>query len=207
MPYVNAMSVRSRPRGGPREEAKQRTREALLSAGLALYASEGLDVSLDAICERAGYTRGAFYVHFKDRDDFLVAAMDRVGSGFLDAVLGEGDDVLAAAERFLTSVEDGTYPLTRRGGVRPHQLLDACARSRKVRSQYVKLVSDGMARIAALLRAAQESGLSRRDIDAGDGGAALMAAVIGAHTMLDLGVPFDLRRTASTLLGLLAPRD
>ena len=53
---------------------KRETRAALLDAGLAEFAAHGLDTpSLDAICARAGFTRGAFYVHFKDREDFVVA--------------------------------------------------------------------------------------------------------------------------------------
>ena len=44
-----------------REETKQATRDALISAGMALFAEQGLDgPSLDAICDRAGFTRGAF---------------------------------------------------------------------------------------------------------------------------------------------------
>ncbi len=51
-----------------RDETKQRTRDALIQAGLELFTEQGLDVpSLDAICDRAGFTRGAFYVHFADR--------------------------------------------------------------------------------------------------------------------------------------------
>ena len=50
-----------------RDAAKKETRSALIRAALKLFHEEGFDgPSLDAICARAGYTRGAFYVHFKD---------------------------------------------------------------------------------------------------------------------------------------------
>jgi len=39
--------------------------------------------SLDDICDRAGFTRGAFYVHFADREALLVAVMDHVGESFV----------------------------------------------------------------------------------------------------------------------------
>src|SRR5580765_489599 len=85
----------AQPRKAPsksRETAKQETREALIRAGMDLFGEQGLDTpSLDAICERAGFTRGAFYVHFRDRDDFLEAVMQETGASFLDAVLGTGD--------------------------------------------------------------------------------------------------------------------
>ena len=62
------------------------TREALIAAGIAAIGSEGLDASLDAICARAGFTRGAFYVHFQDRDDLLETVMERVGRLFLESL-------------------------------------------------------------------------------------------------------------------------
>ncbi|HEY2516833.1 MAG TPA: TetR/AcrR family transcriptional regulator, partial [Polyangiaceae bacterium] len=129
-------------KGAPgREETKQRTRAALIDAGIALIGEQGLDgPSLDAICERAGYTRGAFYVHFPDRDAFLEAVMERLGAQFLDAVLSDTDDddgLAKTATRFVRAVASGEYPLMREGGVRPHQLLDACARSPSIRKKYV----------------------------------------------------------------------
>ena len=73
-----AVSEPPRP-GGARELTKQETREALLRAGMELFAEQGLDVpSLDALCARAGFTRGAFYVHFADREEFIVAVMERI---------------------------------------------------------------------------------------------------------------------------------
>src|SRR6266545_822253 len=84
-PYVNAEHNMSTTRA----LTKQKTREALIDAGLAL---------------------GAFYVHFPDRDAFLLAVMERVGGRFLDAVIGSG--LRPTIERFVASVASGLYPLT-----------------------------------------------------------------------------------------------
>src|SRR5690242_13784541 len=85
--YVNPVR-----RPTTREATKQATREALVLAGKKLFAKKGLDgPSLDAICEQAGFTRGAFYVHFKDRDDLLAAVMDEVGREYLDGLFSPGD--------------------------------------------------------------------------------------------------------------------
>ena len=66
------MSTKSKSR----EVSKQETRQALLEAGLAEIIEHGWETpSLDAICARAGYTRGAFYVHFQDRDEFETAVL------------------------------------------------------------------------------------------------------------------------------------
>lgn len=187
-----------------RQETKEKTREALLRAGMELFAEQGLDgPSLDAICDRAGFTRGAFYVHFKDREDFLVAVMDAVGVEFLDFLTGadaaEEGDFTTMATRFLQAFAEGSYPLGPAGGIRPHQLLDACARSERVRARYAALVTDAIGRIAGLIHRDQGRQTLRGDIDPNALSAVLLAAVIGAQTMIELEVPMDLGAAALTL--------
>lgn len=173
------------------------TREALLRAGAELFAARGLDgPSLDDICAAAGKTRGAFYVHFEDRDAFLVAVMERIGLPLLDEIFDGATDLATVATRFLSAAVTGAYPLTREGGVRPHQLIDACMRSPAIRARYVALVRDAIDRLAAIL--ATEVAHAR------EVATFLLAAVIGAQTMLELGVAIDLPRTGASLLSLLA---
>ncbi len=191
-----------------RDQAKQETREALLRAALALIPERGLDVSLDDICDRAGYTRGAFYVHFADRDALLAAVMERVGRSVLDALIGatgHGDDLASVVARFLRGLSTGAYPLTRAGGVRPYQLLDACARSPAVREQYVTLVREAVKRLGESLGAGQQQGTVRDDVRPEDLGMLLVTIAIGVHTLVDLDVPLDLGRAATSLMGLWRP--
>jgi TetR/AcrR family transcriptional repressor of nem operon len=183
-----------------RKQAMAATREALIDAGLAAFGAQGLDASLDGICDRAGFTRGAFYVHFRDRDDFLVAVMDRAGGEFL-AALFEGGSLPATVERFVEAIASGAYPLTRKGGVRPHQLLEACARSPVVRGRYVSLIETSLEQLAQMIR--RGDGL-RSDVAAPELATLLMAAVIGAQTMIELDLPIDPPRLARAFLRLLA---
>src|SRR5438105_10097022 len=54
------------------ERRRQRTREALLDAAAAVFAKRGFHgASLDEIAETAGYTRGAIYRHFTDKEELL----------------------------------------------------------------------------------------------------------------------------------------
>jgi TetR/AcrR family transcriptional repressor of nem operon len=188
-----------------RAESKEATREALVTAALALFAEHGLDApSLDDICAKAGYTRGAFYVHFADRDDLVTAAMDRVGHAFIDALVSAADDDLqTVARRFTAALASGAYPLTRRGGVRPYQLLDACARSPAIRKRYVGLVGETIDRLAEATQRAQDKKTVRSDVSPKAVGFLLVTAVIGLHTLLDLEVPVDLKRSAEAVLKLL----
>nr|WP_276610969.1 TetR/AcrR family transcriptional regulator [Kineococcus siccus] len=54
----------------------------MLDAALQVVAEQSLaSASIEAVCERAGYTRGAFYSNFSSMDDLLVALFeDRVGT-------------------------------------------------------------------------------------------------------------------------------
>src|SRR5512139_3489083 len=123
------------PKRRSRDDAKRETREALIAAGISAFAEEGLDVpSLDSICARAGYTRGAFYVHFKDRDEFLVAVMSQLLASFLDAIIATGDaalDLQKTIDTCVGSVTSGAFPIA--GSVQFHQTLAACARSATIR--------------------------------------------------------------------------
>ncbi len=212
-----------------RDDAKQHTRAALVSAALELFAEQGLDVpSLDAICDRAGFTRGAFYVHFKTREDILVAVMDQVGESFLASVFsqmpelaggggggGEGSGAAPrgrrlhrAVKRFVDAVGSGAYPLMATGGkgplVRPHQLLDACARSPIVRERYRDLVQLSVGAVAGLVKGDQDEGAVRSDVDAETVATMALALVIGAQTMNDLGLALDPARLASAIERMLA---
>jgi AcrR family transcriptional regulator len=205
---------RESPPARTRDETKQRTRAALVDAGIALFGEEGLDApSLDAICERAGFTRGAFYVHFRDRDEFLQAVMERLGAQFLDAVLADADErdakpgtaLTRTIARFVGAVAAGDYPLMRQGGVKPHQLLDACARSEAIREQYVTLAEESVARMARIVRADQKAGTLRDDVDDRSIATLLLAAIVGAQTMNELGMKLDLGGTSAAMLRMLAP--
>jgi AcrR family transcriptional regulator len=192
---------------GLRADAKQKTRDRLIEAGIELFASEGLDgPSLDAICEHAGYTRGAFYVHFKDRDDFLAAVMEEVGRPLLGVLLsdrGRDLDLDRTVNAFVGMVADGTYPLSPVGGVKPHQLLDACARSERVKKLYVKLTEEAIERVARIARSSQAKDRIRRDVHARPLAQLLVALVIGAQIMMELGVAIDVKALARSSLAAL----
>jgi len=198
--------VAKEPTARSRADTKQETRDALVVAATRLFAERGFDLpSLDEICERAGFTRGAFYVHFRDRDELITAVMQRVGRAFLDALLGaEQDDLGAIAARFAAAVASGAYPLTRKGGIRPYQLLEACARSPTIKRQYVALVQETMARLARAAKRAQKDGRLRADVPADAIGFMLVTYAIGVHTLLDLDVPVDLAEGARMTMKVFA---
>jgi len=62
------------------------TRDRLMDAAIALFAEKGiLGASVEEICERAGFTRGAFYSNFDSKDELLLAVLRRKGEEILQA--------------------------------------------------------------------------------------------------------------------------
>src|SRR5918995_6253706 len=78
---TDAVAVTSR-----RREA---TRQKLLDAAAQVFAEVGLDAaSVEAICDRAGFTRGAFYSNFETKDELFLELAGRVARERVAAVRG-----------------------------------------------------------------------------------------------------------------------
>ena len=190
-----------------RAEAAEKTRARLIDAATELFAREGLGgPSLDAICKHAGFTRGAFYVHFSSRDDLIVAVVEKIMGGFIDAILMAGEagaDLATIVRTFAIAVKSGAFPF--RGEVRPHQILEACARSPELHATYLELIEQARARLAITARRGQEAGTVRADLDADAVAQLLLALVLGTEIATELDVPHDAGAVAENVLRMLAP--
>ena len=63
------------------------TRERLMDAAVELFSERGvLAASVEEICERAGFTRGAFYSNFDSKDELCLDVMRRKGEQHLAAM-------------------------------------------------------------------------------------------------------------------------
>jgi AcrR family transcriptional regulator len=70
------MSIVDTPPENRAERRKQRTRLALIAAASELLQERGyVNVTLQAITDRADVGYGTFYLHFKDKDDILWAVL------------------------------------------------------------------------------------------------------------------------------------
>ena len=68
-------------------QRRERTRQRLMDAAAVEFAASGLDgTSVEAICERAGYTRGAFYSNFETKDELFLQLAGRVAREQVEAV-------------------------------------------------------------------------------------------------------------------------
>lgn len=91
--------------GSARREA---TRQRVIDAAREVFAERGvIGGTVEDICERAGFTRGAFYSNFTDKEDVLEALVEREHARLLehlDASLALVDQELAGAPDLGTAV-------------------------------------------------------------------------------------------------------
>lgn len=72
------------------------TRERLMDAAITVFARDGVDQArLEDISEAAGYTRGAFYSNFADKDALIAALLERQFARATDLATTSIDTALA----------------------------------------------------------------------------------------------------------------
>lgn len=70
-----------------RAEQQAETRARLMDAAESLFGTAGIgQTSIEEICETAGFSRGAFYSNFEDRDDLVMALLQRHQTRSMDEV-------------------------------------------------------------------------------------------------------------------------
>ena len=194
------------PGSARREQSKRITRLALLEAGLAEIVERGLDApSLDAICARAGYTRGAFYVHFENREDFIVQLMEWVSLRFLDTIVtadSPQDSLPEAIGRFLDAMMRDELP-TNKLGVRFPHILEASQRLPPIRERFERLVHEAIERISNRVADGQRRGSLRAGLDSRALAALLVSGAIGAMALRDAGVTVELKGIRDLIQGLI----
>ena len=212
------MAEKPEGEGSKRAASKRETRDALIAAALVEFSEHGLDApSLDAICARAGFTRGAFYVHFRDREDLMVGVLDTALGSFLDAMIatgGEGEDLVRTVDRFagilnlLNASPRGESPSTESSLLVPvhlAQLLDGARRSKRLRRAIVGLLESASKRLEDVSRRGQEGGAVRHDVNAHELGRLLLALAVGALVVRDAGLSLDPPALRRALVRMLSP--
>jgi AcrR family transcriptional regulator len=189
-----------------RSDAKQQTRAALVRAAARVFHEQGLDASLDDICAAAGYTRGAFYVHFKDREDLIAAVATETSKGRIESIIASGEgalDLERTIQAFAEAVRTGAFPGL--GAVELHQFLAAVARSSAVRLQQQRVTSMAKGRLAQAVREGQIGGSIRKDVHPEAVAELLLSLVSGVEMMIVLGNPVDVVAASRDLLRMLRP--
>jgi TetR/AcrR family transcriptional repressor of nem operon len=186
----------------------QQTRVALIDAALEEFAERGLDASLDAICARAGLTRGALYVHFPNREALILAVMQHVLGELvtvLTAMRAEPGGTARALALFVAAARARSPAVHGGRALRFFHLMDACQRSAQIGTAYRELMLGARDRIADGVAVDQEAGRLRETPGARAIADALTVLALGVVAALELELPIDLARLGETMLAVLQP--
>ncbi len=199
-----------------REQSKTETREALLQAALGLFIERGIEgPSLDLICQRAGFSRGAFYVHFKDRAELRMAVMERVIAAWTTVIVDTADEAGGDLERtidrfvetFLSMVGDpGADLFLREGTANIHLMLSAAQRDPAVGERLSTLLEQESDRLAGVVALGQRAGSVRADQPPRALADALITLVLGVLAMSPVRFPRDLLGLRAVVVELLRTR-
>jgi AcrR family transcriptional regulator len=85
-------------------ERRAETRERVLAAAARVFAQRGFDAtSLEAIADEAGFSRGAVYYNFADKEELFLELLDRRcaerAQDLRDVFAGDADDDIEATSR------------------------------------------------------------------------------------------------------------
>src|SRR5690606_9654240 len=81
----------------PVTRRRDNTRARLLEAATQGFAAVGLEgATVEAVCERAGFSRGAFYANVESKDELFLTLAASVGEARLSAVRERVSDLVSA---------------------------------------------------------------------------------------------------------------
>lgn len=157
------------------------TRTKLLDAARDVFADRGVvGGSVEEICERAGFTRGAFYSNFEDKDQLLRAVLDREEDAVLKRLtetieLGPGstmESVTAVIEQFLE-----TDPIDQKYFLIQSELALHAIRDPQTAQLFLNLSQVTKTRIAALVESGMAAVGRELTVSAEDAAEAVLAIV------------------------------
>lgn len=122
----------------PATRSRENTRARLLEAAAQVFAEVGLDgASVEAVCDRAGFTRGAFYSNFESKDELFLtlaasvadvrvsAVRTRVEEMTAEGALAEGCDPIELVQRVMELGGDDRLGVMLMSEIRIRALRDA----------------------------------------------------------------------------------
>jgi len=140
------------------ERRRQQTREHLLAAAAEVFAERGFyGATLDEVAAVAGFTKGAVYSNFKNKEDLFLALFKANYDREMDALRG----VLAASEappedrisEFVALIRDQTARAGRNFNLLYQEFSLYAARNPVVREELNRIDEQGVLALAEILRA------------------------------------------------------
>ncbi|MEV4777370.1 TetR/AcrR family transcriptional regulator [Microbacterium sp. LWH12-1.2] len=160
----------------PATRSRENTRARLLEAAAQVFAEVGLEgATVEAVCERAGFTRGAFYSNFDSKDELFLmlagsvaevrvsAVRARVAELAVSGALADGCDPVELVQQVMDSGGDDRLGVMMMSEIRIRALRDPSfgaaylAQEREMVSSIAEIITDIVAEGTFRLRLPAET--------------------------------------------------
>jgi AcrR family transcriptional regulator len=138
------------------ERRRQQTRDYLIEAAAQVFAERGFHgASLDEVAAAAGFTKGAVYSNFKNKEDLFMALLESHRQREMDALHAtiEGSDIPAEARLpdFVTLIRDQNIDLGSNWVVLYQEFALYAMRNAAAREKLVEFDAVSIAKVAELI--------------------------------------------------------
>jgi AcrR family transcriptional regulator len=143
------------------ERRRQQTRDHLLAAAAEVFAERGFHgASLDEVAAVAGFTKGAVYSNFKNKEDLFLALFKANYEREMDALRATLTDAKAPPEArisdFVGLIQDQTRQSVSNFSLLYEEFWLYAARNPVVREQLIRIDDEAARALAEILRAENE---------------------------------------------------
>lgn len=153
----------------PKRRKREETRERLLKAAFGVFARNGYErATVDEIVRDAGFSKGAFYVHFSTKEDLFRAMLEERASS-LQAALVQVLDADASLKDNVRNLLKAIFEIEEQDAEWPATFMEFLAhsgRNPEVRERLATIFESWQKFIAEMLRLSRETGHVRTDMDA-----------------------------------------
>ena len=163
-PRTKRSSAKKSTRTSPRER-RRRAREKVISSALRLAdRSSFRDLTVDEIARSAGLSRSAFYTHFSDKEEVLLAAIEDVAAQLYEMADRWWHGVGPPAERVRRAI-DGVVSVYAREASLLRLATEVATYDKQVRELWLDIAERFIEATADHVRAEQDLGLIPHNLD------------------------------------------
>ena len=167
----------------PKRRRREETRQRLMDAALSVLARHGYDrATVDEIVQEAGFSKGAFYVHFESKEELFWAMLEEHVSRQQEAFRQAVDPSVPLAQNIRT-ILSGVFALDKQDPLWTAMFMEFGAhalRNEKVRQPLAAMYERWRELTVEILSASRQSGRIRTDVDLEFIASMLIAVVEGS---------------------------
>ncbi len=187
----------------PKRRRREETRQRLLDSALGVFARHGYErATVDEIVREAGFSKGAFYVHFESKDDLFWAMLEERISRQLNS-FRQALDASQPVVQNLRTILKSAFDLNQQDPLWSALFMEFvahAARNEKVRERLAAMYQGWRSFAIEVLSAGREAGLVRKDVDIEFIASVLIAVIEG--TMMQSRLAPETVRIDQTIVPL-----